>query len=43
MKHFESVVYEIKFHNELQAHYDELPERMQERMQAQQQTTAQVE
>ena len=34
MKHFESIVYLIKFHNELQAHYDELPERLQERMQA---------
>jgi hypothetical protein len=34
MKHFEAIVYLIKFHNELQAHYDELPERLQERMQA---------
>lgn len=34
MKHFEDILYLIKFHNELQAHYDELPERLQERMQA---------
>ena len=33
MKHFEDIVFLIKFHNELQAHYDELPERLQERMQ----------
>lgn len=32
MKHFESIVFLIKFHNELQAHYDELPERLQERL-----------
>jgi len=28
MKHFEDIVFLIKFHNELQAHYDELPERL---------------
>jgi len=32
MKHFEDIMFLIKFHNELQAHYDELPERLQERM-----------
>jgi hypothetical protein len=32
MKHFEEIVFLIKFHNELQSHYDELPERLQERM-----------
>jgi len=37
MKHFEEVVYMIKFHNELQEHYDGLPERMQEKMAQQQQ------
>jgi hypothetical protein len=44
MKHFEEIVYLIKFHNELQAHYDELPERLQERLNAnnQQASTAQV-
>jgi len=34
MKHFEEIMYMIKFHYELQAHYDELPERLQERMNA---------
>jgi hypothetical protein len=28
MKHFEEILYMIKFHYELQAHYDELPERL---------------
>jgi Ca2+-binding EF-hand superfamily protein len=37
MKHFEEVVYMIKFHNELQEHYDGLPERIQEKMAQQQQ------
>ena len=37
MKHFEEVVYMIKLHNELQEHYDGLPERMQEKMAQQQQ------
>jgi len=36
MKHFEEILYVIKFHNELQAHYDELPERLQEKMAANQ-------
>ena len=33
MKHFRDIVYMIKFHNELQQHYDELPERMAEKQQ----------
>lgn len=28
MKHFEEILFLIKFHNELQSHYDELPERL---------------
>lgn len=33
MKHFHDIMFLLKFTNELQAHYDELPERLQERMQ----------
>lgn len=43
MKHFEEIVYILKFNNELQAHYDELPERLQERMAQQQAMPAQGE
>jgi hypothetical protein len=39
MKHFKEIVYLIKFNNELQAHYDELPERVNERLNAQQSNT----